>query len=257
MSPSGKAPDFDSGIRRFESCHPSQKKARCRRAFSILKAQKRVAKPKTLCYNSSSLFAEAKSAYDPLAQPVEQLPFKQWVRGSSPRRVTKKPDTHPGIWFFAYPPEGLEPSNAACRWHTAWPRLDGANTLRREKPGGNESPTGHQETRYPSGYLVSCISPRGARTIKLCKGDHRSPVCERAPGSAGRSVTAPTPSFRIKRLSTYACSILLTPDVTLAKLHANRKLRIIPAENPCFLLKNKSSSGMIEYTISPERIWSR
>ena len=24
MSPSGKAPDFDSGIRRFESCHPSQ-----------------------------------------------------------------------------------------------------------------------------------------------------------------------------------------------------------------------------------------
>ena len=25
MSPSGKAPDFDSGIRRFESCHPSQK----------------------------------------------------------------------------------------------------------------------------------------------------------------------------------------------------------------------------------------
>ena len=28
--------------------------------------------------------------FDPLAQPVEQLPFKQWVRGSSPRRVTKK-----------------------------------------------------------------------------------------------------------------------------------------------------------------------
>ena len=25
MSPSGKAPDFDSGIRRFESGHPSQK----------------------------------------------------------------------------------------------------------------------------------------------------------------------------------------------------------------------------------------
>ena len=24
MSPSGKAPDFDSGIRRFESCLPSQ-----------------------------------------------------------------------------------------------------------------------------------------------------------------------------------------------------------------------------------------
>ncbi len=51
MSPSGKAPDFDSGMRRFESCHPSQ--------------------------------------YDPLAQLAEQLPFKQWVRGSNPRRVTK------------------------------------------------------------------------------------------------------------------------------------------------------------------------
>ena len=26
VSPSGKAPDFDSGIRRFKSCHPSQEK---------------------------------------------------------------------------------------------------------------------------------------------------------------------------------------------------------------------------------------
>ena len=50
MSPSGKAPDFDSGIRRFESCHPS---------------------------------------HDPLAQLAEQLPFKQWVRSSNLRRVTK------------------------------------------------------------------------------------------------------------------------------------------------------------------------
>ena len=52
MSPSGKAPDFDSGIRRFKSGHPSQ--------------------------------------HDPLAQLAEQLPFKQWVRGSNPRRVTMK-----------------------------------------------------------------------------------------------------------------------------------------------------------------------
>ena len=29
------------------------------------------------------------AAYDPLAQSAEQLPFKQWVRGSNPRRVTK------------------------------------------------------------------------------------------------------------------------------------------------------------------------
>ena len=27
--------------------------------------------------------------FDPLAQLAEQLPFKQWVRGSNPRRVTK------------------------------------------------------------------------------------------------------------------------------------------------------------------------
>ena len=30
--------------------------------------------------------------FDPLAQLVEQLPFKPWVRGSSPRRVTN-PET--------------------------------------------------------------------------------------------------------------------------------------------------------------------
>ena len=27
---------------------------------------------------------------DPVAQPAEQLPFKQWVRGSNPRRVTRE-----------------------------------------------------------------------------------------------------------------------------------------------------------------------
>ncbi len=27
---------------------------------------------------------------DPVAQSAEQLPFKQWVRGSNPRRVTRK-----------------------------------------------------------------------------------------------------------------------------------------------------------------------
>ena len=51
MSPSGKAPDFDSGI--------------------------------------SSVQIRPSQPYDPLAQLAEQLPFKQWVRGSNPRRVTK------------------------------------------------------------------------------------------------------------------------------------------------------------------------
>ena len=36
MSPSGKAPDFDSGIRRFKSGHPSQKKARASVLFSVI-----------------------------------------------------------------------------------------------------------------------------------------------------------------------------------------------------------------------------
>ena len=31
-----------------------------------------------------------RASYDPLAQLAEQLPFKQWVRSSNLRRVTKK-----------------------------------------------------------------------------------------------------------------------------------------------------------------------
>ena len=61
-SPSGKARDFDSLIRWFESSRPSQ----------IIRAgQRRFIKD-----------------HDPVAQSAEQLPFKQWVRGSNPRRVT-------------------------------------------------------------------------------------------------------------------------------------------------------------------------
>ena len=61
-SPSGKARDFDSLIRWFESSRPSQR-FWCRpSAFDIW--------------------------FDPIAQLAEQLPFKQWVRGSNPRRVT-------------------------------------------------------------------------------------------------------------------------------------------------------------------------
>ena len=62
-SPSGKARDFDSLIRWFESSRPSQANQR-RRRFAF------------------------KYRHDPVAQSAEQLPFKQWVRGSNPRRVT-------------------------------------------------------------------------------------------------------------------------------------------------------------------------
>ena len=72
MSPSGKAPDFDSGIRRFKSCHPSQK---------------------------LSDDVSCRSVYDPLAQLAEQLPFKQWVWSSNLQRVTRR-NTHLGIPLF-------------------------------------------------------------------------------------------------------------------------------------------------------------
>ena len=68
MSPSGKAPDFDSGIRRFKSCHPSH--------------------------------------FDPLAQLAEQLPFKQWVRSSNLRRVTKKSHATSVVWLFLLKNDG-------------------------------------------------------------------------------------------------------------------------------------------------------
>ena len=65
MSPSGKAPDFDSGI--------------------------------------SSVQIRPSQPYDPLAQQAEQLPFKQWVRGSNPRRVTKNPECASVRDFYLLP----------------------------------------------------------------------------------------------------------------------------------------------------------
>ena len=55
----GKAPDFDSGMRRFESCYPSH--------------------------------------YDPLAQPVEHLTFNQGVRSSNLRWVTNYLKDRPNL----------------------------------------------------------------------------------------------------------------------------------------------------------------
>ena len=71
MSPSGKAPDFDSGTRRFESCHPSHVGARraLLRFFSFCPEYRKI-------------------QHDPLAQQAEQLPFKQWVWSSNLQRVT-------------------------------------------------------------------------------------------------------------------------------------------------------------------------
>ena len=74
-SPSGKARDFDSLIRWFESSRPSHALFRRRRYHTMP---------------------------DPVAQSAEQLPFKQWVRGSNPRRVTisRILDSIKGSGFF-------------------------------------------------------------------------------------------------------------------------------------------------------------
>ena len=103
MSPSGKAPDFDSGIRRFKSCHPSQLNL-CSRLSAVNRSIAPLMQFEQLEIHAVFLrvqtFTRANISdslhnirlcdiVDPLAQSVEQLPFKQWVRGSSPRRVTK------------------------------------------------------------------------------------------------------------------------------------------------------------------------
>lgn len=40
----------------------------------------------------SAILVKLSDVYEPLAQLAEQLPFKQWVRGSNPRRLTKGPE---------------------------------------------------------------------------------------------------------------------------------------------------------------------
>ena len=70
-SPSGKARDFDSLIRWFESSRPSH-------------------------------FPFQNRIFDSVAQSVEQLPFKPWVRGSSPRWVTKKKDSRKAVLLFGF-----------------------------------------------------------------------------------------------------------------------------------------------------------
>ena len=133
MSPSGKAPDFDSGIRRFKSCHPSQQ---LRGSISL--------------------------SYDPLAQLAEQLPFKQWVWSSNLQRVTKKEDTPSGYPLFSCPRdskitnaarmsaagEGLtEPHYNFCQRQNCKRICSGSHPVR-------DNPAGHTPTA-PSGRGLS------------------------------------------------------------------------------------------------------
>ena len=100
MSPSGKAPDFDSGIRRFEPCHPSHVGAKSALLRNFLCA----ADPAHRTQN------------DPLAQQAEQLPFKQWVWSSNLQRVTKKSTTPTGVVLFLRKQRRFERLNPTVRW---------------------------------------------------------------------------------------------------------------------------------------------
>ena len=82
VSPSGKARDFDSLIRWFESSHPCH-------AFP----------------DGPILFH---TCHAPLAQSVEHLPFKQGVRGSNPRWSTKKSPRLLAGRFFSGCSQGVE-----------------------------------------------------------------------------------------------------------------------------------------------------
>ena len=114
MSPSGKAPDFDSGIRRFESCHPSHVGARrallrffprlgvfvaADRAVSaaVMRGGQDISIRPVRRYRPLPCRSETAPCCrpgmenvknDPLAQQAEQLPFKQWVWSSNLQRVT-------------------------------------------------------------------------------------------------------------------------------------------------------------------------
>ncbi len=122
VSPSGKARDFDSLIRWFESSHPCQ----------ILTGPR------------GSVFIR----YAPLAQSVEHLPFKQGVRGSNPRRGTKKQSRLTGgfaFWCFApgeskfIPPCGVNPRRGTKK-----------------------------QSRLLGGFAFCCFAPRESKFMPPC-----------------------------------------------------------------------------------------
>ena len=101
-----RAPDCGSGCRGFESLYPPHMKAEGPgllfrpKVFPQRQGCSQVVRQGTLtpslAGSSPAIPAKPPCAvsficavlFDPLAQPVEQLPFKPWVRGSNPRRVT-------------------------------------------------------------------------------------------------------------------------------------------------------------------------
>ena len=108
MSPSGKARDFDSRIRGFESRHPS--------------------------------------IFDLLAQSAEHLPFKQGVRGSNPRRSTKYTVSPFGLAVYFIPTdfEPRTPKREAFFERREAARIKREAAAQQLASPGFESPTEHQ-----------------------------------------------------------------------------------------------------------------
>ncbi len=116
-----RAPDCGSGCRGFESLYPPHRRSGigkrsqslisfsaqgCRQVVrqGTLTPSSAGSSPAVPARNDSAAALEINPTYrrcDPVAQSAEQLPFKQWVRGSNPRRVTKKTDILLGICLFA------------------------------------------------------------------------------------------------------------------------------------------------------------
>ena len=139
MSPSGKAQDFDSCIRAFEPRHPSQ----CGLALPARRS-------------------------DSVAQQAEQLPFKQWVRGSNPRWVTKKrkPVIH---WDCGF---SLFSAARACCLYIAGSKplrffpfaiLLYCSMFRRRRYIGSRS----VPNRFPAGNRIALRRRRGKENIQI------------------------------------------------------------------------------------------
>ena len=111
--------------------------------------------------------------YDPLAQSVEQLPFKQWVWSSNLQRVTKKADTHLGICFLAV--WRFENLDVTVLWTVTWRRLDAANSLPGALAPGSESPAGHCA---PEGCCKCLQQPSEAVKKRTGAGAPKAPLCK-------------------------------------------------------------------------------
>ena len=113
--------------------------------------------------------------YDPLAQSVEQLPFKQWVWSSNLQRVTKKADTHLGICFLAV--WRFENLDVTVLWTVTWHRLDDANSLPGALAPGQRISSGSLRTKgllqtlaaalpfYTGISIFALIRPRSSGTF--------------------------------------------------------------------------------------------